>query len=147
MPKIIRNKRKERVLKSPLKDSNSKNPSSISEVKSLPDNIEEYFTRVEGTEKALTSKELFKADDVDLRTDLGGEEIKIINTMLFNDSLLKERGLKPVFSIFLNQYMRLKFSKDRKSRGEFVAMNKSSTEKDGDINLKDSLKNIGDSKK
>ena len=47
-----------------------------------------------------------------------------INKILYNNSILEEHGLRPIFGNFIAQYMRLKISLDRKSRGEFVAINK-----------------------
>lgn len=113
----------------------------------LPDNIDEYFARVDGTKEAYHSRELFTADkNVDLKTDLGKEEIVYINVLMYNDDILKSKGLKPVFNNFLNKYMRLKFSLDRKSRGEFVNINK--TDKTDDVLGKMAdLKNISDTKK
>lgn len=94
--------------------------------KKLSNPIEEYFAHQEGNQGFLISRELFKAEqeDVDIKTDLKPEEISYINVLMFNNDLLKSRGLKPVYQNFLKNYMRLKISLDRKSRGEFVAMNK-----------------------
>lgn len=94
--------------------------------KKLPDNIDEYFTKIEGTKEAFHSRQLFEAkrEDVDLKTDLSIQEIVLINKLLFNNELLNRKGLVPIYTDFLNHYMRLKFSLDRKSRVEFVSINK-----------------------
>ena len=93
--------------------------------KQLPDHIDEYFKEQEQNLKMFSSRELFSAknDDIDLKTDLGLEEIKLINTMIVNDMFLVKRGLIPVFSMYYSKYMRLKVSKDRLSRQEFVRIN------------------------
>jgi hypothetical protein len=103
----------------PMSTTNIKKP--------LPDNIDEYFTKIEGSKEAFHSRELFKAErvDVDIKTDLSIEEIVLINKLIFNNELLAKKGLKPVYTNFLYNYMRLKISLDRKSRQEFVAVNKS----------------------
>ncbi len=117
--------------------------------KKMSDSIEEYFIQSEGNSQAITSQEIFKAEDenVDLRTHLTDEEIGYINTLEFNNLLLKQRGLKPVFSKFLNKYMRLKISKDRLSRGEFVNINRSKGDDAEVFDRLSNLKNITDAKK
>ena len=115
--------------------------------KPLPDNIDEYFVKIEGSKEAFHSRELFKAEkDVDLKTDLGAQEINYINTLMFNDVLLMSKGLKPVFKGFITKYMRLRFSLERKSRGEFVNINKSDKSEEA-INLASNLSNITGAKK
>jgi hypothetical protein len=114
----------------------------------MSDHIEEYFAKIEGTKEAFHSRELFKAeeDSIDLKTDLNNEEISLINTLFYNDSLLKEKGLKPVFSKFIYKYMRLKVSKDRLSRSEFVNINKTNTNEDV-LGVASNLKNLTDTRK
>lgn len=116
--------------------------------KKLPDNVEEYFAKNEGSKEAFHSRELLRADkdDTDLKTDLLIEEIKYINTLTYNDELLKSKGLKPAYKSYLDKYMRLKFSLDRKSRAEFVTVNKSNTT-DEAVNLASSISNITGAKK
>ena len=96
------------------------------EKKPMPNHIQEYFAKIEGSKEAFHSRELFKAsrEDVDIKTDLSIQEIVLINKLLFNNELLKKRKLLPVYSDFLYNYMRLKISLDRKSRGEFVSINR-----------------------
>lgn len=99
---------------------------TIQEYKNMPDHIQEYFANKEGHKDAFLTKELFEAtkEGVDIKTDLHLKEISLVNTLIYNDNLLKENGIKPIFEDFLYNYMRLKISLDRKSRGEFVAVNK-----------------------
>lgn len=110
---------------------NATNGSNIN--KPLPDNIDEYFNKIEGTKEAFHSRQLFEAkrEDVDIKTDLTWEEITLINTLLFNNRLLIAKGLNPFYTEYLYNYMRLKISLDRKSRGEFVMVNK--TDKTDDM--------------
>ena len=94
--------------------------------KEMPDHISEYFVKEEGTKEAFHSRELFKADDknVDLKTDLSFKEIILMNKLIYNNHILKKYQLNPVFDKMIYSYMRLKFSLERKSRGEFVFINK-----------------------
>lgn len=96
------------------------------EKKKMSNHIEEYFAKIEGSKEAFHSRELFKADinDVDLKTDLGIKEIVLINKLLYNDELLSKKGLISPFKSFIYKYLRLKISLDRKSRAEFVNVNK-----------------------
>lgn len=109
---------------SPIKrEDDSVSPRSHTQ---LDNPIDEYFVRQDGNADALVSKELFKAnsESIDIKTELIQEEIMIFNNMFYNDFLLKQKGLKPVFQHMIHKYMRLKISLNRKSRGEFVDMNK-----------------------
>lgn len=84
--------------------------------------IEEYFDAQQGNK----SSELFKlseTEEIDLKTDLSDNEIKIITTLVMNDIFLKECGIKPIFEKYYNKYLRLRVSKDRLGRTEFVKMN------------------------
>lgn len=88
--------------------------------------IEEFFIKQEGNRDLMVSREVFRADreNVDIRTDVAKQEIGLINALQHNDELLLNKGLKPVYKNYLNNYMRLKLSLDRKSRTEFVNINK-----------------------
>ena len=88
--------------------------------------IEEYFAKQEGNKEVLIARELFKGGaDVDLKTDLQAEEIVLLNNLMWNDNFLKSRGMRPLYESFTTSFMRLKISLERKSRGEFVDMNRS----------------------
>lgn len=102
----------------------------------MPDHIEEYFKDQESSKEAVQSRELFTADkeNIDLKTDIDEKEIRKIATLLHNNKMLKDRGLKPVFNNYLYKLMRLKVSKDRKSRSEFVGLNSQE--------IKDELNNL-----
>ena len=116
----------------------------MEEIKKFP--LEEYFKN--NSEKENTFIELFEAtaENVDLRTDLSISEILILNSMYINSKFLEKLGLKPLYSGFLDKYMRLKISLDRKSRGEFVDINKKDRFKDK-LQEFGNFKNLGEVKK
>ena len=93
--------------------------------KTLLNPIEEFIKN--NTEQEPTFQTLFEIDDkenVDLKTDLSTQEIVLINKIKMNDLFIKNNlGYSP-YSEFLISYMRLKVSKDRKSREEFVDINR-----------------------
>lgn len=93
--------------------------------------IDEYFVSqgMNNNQDKLISKELFKAEkeDVDVKTDLSIHEIVLINKIHFMNDMLLDCKLDGIYTDFLNRYQRLKISLDRKSRGEFVSMNKGET--------------------
>ena len=121
----------------------------ISSNKPMSNHIEEYFADASQSKEVLTSKELFKAlpEDVDIKTDLTLQEIVLIGKLKFNNLLLKESGLNPVYTEFLQHYLRLKISLDRKSRGEFVDMNRSKTNTDDILDVTSKVSNIMGAKK
>ena len=99
-------------------------------VKPINNHVEEYFDAT-GDNK---SSELFRIEDnkdLDFKTDLDEEEIKLITSMFMTDQFLIKKGIGAVFESYYNKYLRLRVSKDRQGRGEFVSMN--SQEKTGDI--------------
>lgn len=114
----------------------------------LSNHIEEYFAKIEGSRDLITSREIFKAEkeNIDIKTDVDIKEIILINKILYNNKLLASKKLNPVWSDWINQYMRLKISLDRKSRGEYVDVNRSS---DNSKLMQDmsNFKNISDAKK
>lgn len=89
----------------------------------LPNHVEEYISQNLGEQNFI---ELFEATDenVDLRTDVTHEELILINKLLVNNQFLKSKGLGTPYSDFINHYLRLKVSKDRLSRAEFVDINR-----------------------
>lgn len=111
--------------------------------KELPNPIRNFFEEREAGQKSLTSRQLFSADskDVDLKTDLNKQEIDVINKMLWLDRILLKTNMKPIYTDYLQEYMRLNISLDRKSRGEFVSVNKQSDIND-DVDKLSSLKGL-----
>ena len=85
--------------------------------------LQEY---VKGHSWESTFQELFEAkeDNVDLRTDLMSEEIILINKIKMNNLFLLDKMKLDIYGEFLNSFMRLKFSLERKSRSEFVDVNR-----------------------
>lgn len=59
---------------------------------------------------------LFKDDQLEFITDLSSKEIKSIAVIL----LLSDYLELPVFKAFISNVMKLKVSKNRKGRGEFI---------------------------
>lgn len=90
--------------------------------------IEEYFK--DGAKARNTHSELFDVSekDIDTKTDLDINRIVLINTLHENDLFLMEKGLKPVFRSYYEKHLRLLISKDRKSRTEYVDVNKNKQE-------------------
>lgn len=95
--------------------------------------------------------ELFEAtkENIDLRTDLTIQEIVISNIIKMNGDYLK--NLDPsfehnIYSDFIDEYLRLKVSLDRKSRGEFVDINRSE-HFEKDLNKFNNFKQLSDVKK
>lgn len=86
--------------------------------------VEEYFK--EGLNGESTFQDLFEAtrENVDLRTDLLVQEIVILNKLFINHEFLKKKLDFHLLGDFIEHYLRLMISKDRKSRGEFVDINR-----------------------
>ena len=107
----------------------------------LPNHIDEYFTDTQLQEQNHY-KELFSADeetDLDLKTEVIDEEIKALATLHFNDKFLSQIGVGKIFGTYTNKFLRLKISKDRKSRGEYVDINKKSREEIQNESIKNAL--------
>ena len=84
--------------------------------------VQEYFDGQQGNK----SSELFKLGEekeLDFKTDLSEKEIKIITTLYYSDLFLIEKHIRPVFEQYYSKYLRLRVSKDRLGRTEFVKMN------------------------
>ena len=107
--------------------------------------IEEYFDATQGNK----SSELFRInekEDIDLKTDLSENEIKIVTTLFMTDDFLKEKKIPAVFEKYYNKYLRLRVSKDRLGRGEFVSMNRTDNTDDL-LNKLGNVSNITGAKK
>ena len=122
---------------------------SISSKRNMSNHIEEYFAESSEAKEVLTSKELFRAEpeDVDIKTDLGIQEIVLINKLKYNDIFLKSIGLEPIYKGFLNNYLRLKISNERKSRAEFVDMNRGQGKTEDILDTMSKVSNITGAKK
>lgn len=112
--------------------SNKKEKDQYNDDFGMSNHIEEYFLEVEKDSQAQASKQIFSAtdEDVAIKTEINQQEIVLINKLEMNNQFLESKGLKPVFRPFINNYMKLKISLDRKSRGEFVSINKADTTDD-----------------
>lgn len=127
-----RKKKEEQRQREKKKKRDEKKKQKLKKHKNLPDHVEEYFKDQEGSREAIKSRELFTADkdNIDLKTDLKSEEIALLNVMKFNNKILEEKGLNPIYDDFIINFMRLKVSKDRKSRAEFVGLNQNENEEE-----------------
>jgi len=108
---------------------------------SLQPHFDEYFDKISEGEGIRLGKEIFKAsvEDVDIKTDLNTKEIYHINALKMLDKALISYGVGSVYNIFYDDYFRLKISKDRLSRGEFVKV----TAQDKSENLLEGAKSFG----
>jgi len=107
----------------------------------LPNPIEEYFTD-KGMRENTHYDELFRVDEkdnLDLMTEVDDDEIRAIATLHLNDQWFMSMGARPVFSDFFNKYMRLKVSRNRKSREEYVDVNKKAKEELQEQGMKQQL--------
>ena len=123
------------------KSNKDLNPVTTKEKESLNPHFDEYFDKINESSEIKLGKEIFKADkdDVDIKTDLNTKEIYHINAMKMLDKTFEDYGMKPVFNLFYDDYLRLKISKDRLSRGEFVKV----TAQDKSENLLEGAKSFG----
>jgi hypothetical protein len=107
-----------------------KDKKDLVEQKKQLNHIEEYYDATTGNK----SSELFRIneeEEIDLKTDLEENEIKLITAMFMTDNFLSEKGVGRVFEKYYNKYLRLRVSKDRQGRTEFVNMNR--TENTDDV--------------
>lgn len=141
----MKRKDKKKKISNTLKKVFEKTKANIEQ---LPDHIKEYFAKTEGSKEALHSGILFNASekDIDLKTDINWQEIVLINKLKANDRFLIDCGLNPIYKEVLNSYMRLKVSMDRKSRTEFVDVNRGDNAEKV-LDIASNIKNISDAKK
>lgn len=71
-----------------------------------------------GATTKLILKELFKEENLDQKTDLSGNEITALTRVFYIAQKLKIDGLK----MLLDKFIRLRISKDRLGRKEFIDM-------------------------
>lgn len=100
--------------------------------KDMPNHIFEFVQSSEENEQAITNKQLFSAseEDIDFKTDLSEQEVRDITVLFYNDKILFESGLEPVFRPYYDKFLRLVVSKDRQGRSEFVQVNKNQSSDD-----------------
>lgn len=117
------------------------NKETYKDKESLNPHFDEYFDKINEGEGVRIGKEIFRADsdDVDIKTDLNTKEIYHINALKMLDKMFVEHGINPVYSLFYDDYLRLKISKDRLSRSEFVKV----TAQDKSDNLLEGAKSFG----
>lgn len=87
----------------------------------LPNHIEEYINK--DTDKTPFI-DLFEEGEIDLKTDISMSEIIFLNALIYNNAFLISKNIPSPYADFIGSYLRLKVSLDRKSRQEFVIINK-----------------------
>ncbi len=112
--------------------------------RTIPNRIEEFFNDKEQTLSSISTKQLFSAEDSDLdfKTEVSNEEISLIERLFILDNIIEKKGLPRLYQDLINKRLRLKISLDRKSRGEFVNINKQSGDIDEDLNKLGNISNI-----
>ncbi len=90
-----------------------------------PKIIQEYFVEKDNN-KVNHFDEMFNPnkDNIDVQTEVTDKEIKLISTLKTNDEYLKKKIGHSVFDKYIKHFLRLKISKDRQSRAEYVDVNK-----------------------
>lgn len=111
-------------------------------IKPISNHIEEYFAQNTENASVLTSRAIFdaKPEDVDIKTDLQWREISLIAGLNEFNRTMKKHQVKQIYSKFLEEYLRLKISLERKSRVEFVDMHRA---KDNTQDTLNTLSNVG----
>jgi hypothetical protein len=96
------------------------------EVRKKIDNPIDKILKTIKKESVDKNKILFESGDKDndLRSDLVYPEDICVCSLLVNDKFLKSKGLKPIYSYYLDELLRKRFSLERGSRKEFVNVNK-----------------------
>jgi hypothetical protein len=92
----------------------------------LPDHIDEFFKFLDNHDSDFL--EIFQAtdEDVDLKTELNKMEIVCSNILTTTGDRLESLGVPDnIFIVYTKDYFRKRISLDRKSRSEFVNINKS----------------------
>ena len=119
-----------------------KNKAAVVERQDL---IEEFFNQKEQNIIGISTKQLFSVEDdidLDLKTETDIEEISIIERLYYLDTILVDMGLEPLYKPLYNKRLRLKISKDRGSRKEFVKINTKGEDTEETLSKFGNLSNI-----
>jgi len=101
---------------------------AISKEKPIPDL---FGSMMQGdSEKLQIAKELFTAENIDMKTEMTIQEI----TNFSRAEFIKEIFAQDSLSIFIDKFERLRVSKDRKGRAEFVETVKDNNKDEGGLN-------------
>ena len=109
------------------------------------DLIEEFFNQKEQNIIGISTKQLFSVEDdidLDLKTETDIEEISIIERLYYLDTILVDMGLEPLYKPLYIKRLRLKISKDRGSRKEFVKINTKGEDTEETLSKFGNLSNI-----
>lgn len=103
--------------------------------------IEQFFKELNADVKNNNYTELFNPENenIDLQTDLTDSELRYIAVLKTNDDYLENLGVGSIYNKYVNHFMRLKVSKDRQSRKEYVEVNKN----ENDIGLQEAFGKMG----
>lgn len=83
--------------------------------------IEEQLGSIPLGNESQNPKELFDVEDIEGKTELSGEQVMIVSRLKILGSVLqKEHGIDTI-NEFIEHFLKLQVSKDRKSRQEFVS--------------------------
>lgn len=107
-----------------------------------PNHVEEYFKDTIHEQKKYELLFNVSKDniDLDLKTEVSEQELRDIVTLKQNDDFLSKHGIKPVFDTYIEKFLRLKISLQRKSREEFVRVNR--PEPDDQTNFQQNVKTL-----
>lgn len=113
----------------------------------MSNHIEEYFTNIETNQANISSKELFNVDEdkLDFKTEVTDNELRIISNLYVMDNYLNSIGMPKIFEEYYIKFLRLVISKNRKSREEYININKTNNDEDT-INRLSDFANITGSK-
>lgn len=112
----------------------------------MENHIEEYFNAVEQNSQLRSSKELFNIKDeteLDFKTEVNETELRIVTNLFVMDKYLLSIGMPPIFNDYYTKFLRLVVSKDRKSREEFISINKSNNDDETISKLSDFSNIVG----
>ena len=126
--------------------NNQPNNNNVPTSRNVPRVVAEYFDDINDIKKHTHYDELFNAnkDNVDLQTQLNEAELRAIATLQTNDKFLNSIGVKSVYDVYVNNFMRLKISLDRQSRKEYVEVNKAEQQQQSMLErIGGSLNNMG----
>lgn len=86
--------------------------------------IQEYLVNNEKSQQVVNAKELFssKPENIKFKTELNAKEIFIFSYMVSADRILKDKNMPTIYNDFIQDYMSMKVSFERKSRNEFVTI-------------------------
>jgi|SRR6056297_2466039 len=83
--------------------------------------IDEQLGIFQPQESSNNPKELFDSEDIDVKTELKGEQVLIVSKIRFLSRHIHKKFGVDMLDGFVDDFLRLQVSKDRGSRKEFVS--------------------------